>query len=793
MNELRIPIDDGVCILRPIHERAIRVRVIPEGGLEDWDSPAIVHPASPAFDTGTTADTVTLRTAAISAAFDIQSETLRFFDSSGRQILEEAPLTRRLESGSVQGVPCHLVQQGFISPPSEHLHGLGQFQVGQANLGGVSRRLLQVNTQIALPFILSSCGYGLLWNQAGMTDFNPADERIPLQKDSAEGPEITMTVTGSEGAYTDTCHIRTYHGSIDVADEHERVFFLDYGAMTNRHELYINEEPVLHQETFWLPPAADVRVKLKPGRHAIRVVATKGEPTLHVRVVDDVTTFRTPHAHGLDYVVFAGATADDIISAFQDVTGPPPLLPLWAYGFWQCRERYASQKELLENARGYRERKLPVDVMVQDWQYWPKDEWAGMRFDAERFPDPAAMVAELRRMRMALVISVWENVGRDSELGRAYERDNCYIPGSPWLDLTNPKVRAAHWEAMKSRLFDLGIGGWWLDATEPENDALAGTTTHLGPGELNRLTYPLYVSQAVHEGQRATAPDRRVCILTRSAYSGQQRYGSIVWSGDIGSDWDAFRRQIVAGLNCCASGIPYWTTDIGGFFRPENQYDDPAYHELLLRWFQFGAFCPIFRIHGFGSKTEVWRYGEHFEAGARRMLDLRYRLLPYLYACAWLTTAKGFTLMRPMMMDFAHDPAALAARHQFLFGPSILVAPVTEPGAATLRVHLPAGDDWHDFWSGTRHEGGESLTVEAPLDRIPLFVRSGAIIPLGPFLQHTDEKPGAPLELRIYPGADGDFTLYEDGGDGFGYEDGERTTTERTWNDLAGNIATDDH
>lgn len=783
MNELRIPIQGGTCVLRPIHERAIRVQIIPGNNAENWECPAIVDPAAPGFTSESTPETLTLRTKGISATFDIKQEILSFHDAAGKILLEEAPGTRRLDPGVIQGVPCHAVQQGFISPPGEHLHGLGQFQDGHANLRGVTRRLLQVNTQIALPFILSNRGYGLFWHQPGMTDFNPADEVVALQKDPAEGPEFTMTVTGSVGAYTDTCRIRTYHGSIEVADEGDQVLFLDYGEMTNRHALYVDDVPMLYQENFWLPPSADVRVSLTPGRHTIRVVATKGEPTLHFRTVGDVTTFRSPHAHSLDYVVFAGTNADEILGAYRDVTGHAPMLPLWAYGFWQCRERYTSQQDLLENARAYRERKLPVDVMVQDWQYWPKEQWAGMQFDSERYPDPAAMTAELRSLHMALIISVWENVSKDSDLGRAYEQSNCYVPDSPWLDLTNPRVQTAHWEAMRTRLFDLGIDGWWLDATEPENDALVGTMTHLGPGELNRLTYPLYVSQAVYDGQRAAAPDRRVCILTRSAYPGQQRYASITWSGDIGWDWDAFRRQIVAGLNYCASGLPYWTTDIGGFFRPDDQYNDPAYHEILIRWFQFGAFNPIFRIHGFGSDTEIWRYGDRFESAARKMLNLRYRLLPYLYAAAWQTTSNGGTIMRPMLMDFAHDPDALTANHQFLFGPSLLVTPVTEPGATTQPVRLPSGNDWYDFWTGACHSGGQTLTSDAPFDQIPLFVRAGAIIPLGPFAQHTGEHPDAPLELRIYPGNDGEFALYEDSGDGFAYENGERATIDLKWKD----------
>jgi len=293
----------------------------------------------------------------------------------------------------------------------------------------------------------------------------------------------------------------------------------------------------------------------------------------------------------------------------------------------------------------------------------------------------------------------------------------------------------------------------------------------------------------VYDGQRAATPERRPCILTRSAFPGQQRYNAIVWSGDVGADWDAFRRQIVAGLNYCASGLPYWTTDIGGFFRPQGQHTDPAYLEILTRWFQFGALNPIFRIHGFGTATEVWRFGEGFEANARRMLELRYRLLPYIYAQAWQVTSAGATLMRPPVMDFPDDPAARDYPYQFLFGPAFLVAPVTTAGVTTLDVGLPRAGGWYDFWTGQRLPEGGRVAAAAPLDRLPLFVRAGSLVPLGPHLQHTGEKPADPVELRVYPGADGRFDLYEDGGDGHGYERGQRAIISIRWDDVRRRLA----
>lgn len=782
--ELRITLPEGQLILRALHERAVRVRVEPPGAAPETDSPALLPLALVSFTTRETAHAVTLETARLRVVFERTTGALTFSTPEGRELLRELPGSRRLRSTSVQDVPCHEVEQSFLSPPDERLHGLGQFQDGHAELRGVPRRLVQVNTQIAIPFVLSNRGYGLLWLQAGLTDFNPCDTAVPLVKDPAEGPAFCFTATGSCGAFTSTGHLRSYEGFMDAPEDGDYAFHLDYGGMPSRHDLRIDGLPVIWHENFWLPPAASAVVKLSAGRHRIQITATKGEPVLCWRPVEARTTLRSPHANALDYVVFAGPRPNDAIAAYRAVTGAAPLLPLWAYGFWQCRERYKTQDELLENAREHRARRLPVDVIVQDWQYWPADQWAGMSFDSARYPDPAGMCAALHDdLNLRLVISVWENVRKDSDLGRAYEAGGHYVPDSPWLDLTRPATRAAHWAAMRDRLHSLGIDGWWLDATEPENDALAGKLTHLGPGELHRLTYPLYVSQAVAEGQLAAAPDRRVCILTRSAYPGQQRYNSITWSGDIGGDWDAFRRQIVSGLNYCASGLPYWTTDIGGFFRPENPHTDPAYHELLARWFQFGAFCPVFRIHGFGTDTEVWRYGPRFEACARAMLELRYRLLPYLYSAAREVTEAGATLMRPLLMDYPADPRIHDFPFQFLFGPSLLVAPVTTPGVTTQALYLPGEGLWRDFFTGQPAPSGTTHHADAPLDRIPLWVKAGGIIPFGPALQHTAERPSEPLEIRIYPGASGTFTLYEDSGDGHAHEQGAFSAIDFHWDD----------
>jgi len=333
-------------------------------------------------------------------------------------------------------------------------------------------------------------------------------------------------------------------------------------------------------------------------------------------------------------------------------------------------------------------------------------------------------------------------------------------------------------------MFDNGVDSWWMDAVEPENDALKGTKTHTGIGDFFRLTYPFMVSKAVYEGQRGTSSDKRVCILTRSAFSGQQRFGVINWSGDIGGTWDVFRNQIVAGLNFTITGLPYWTTDIGGFFRPgHSQYTDEKYQELLTRWYQWGTFNPIFRMHGYQTETEPWKFGQTVEDNMRKMLNLRYRLLPYIYSEAWQVTKNGSTMMRPMVMDFRSDTVAVKQRYEYMFGKAILVAPITDAGVTQSDVYLPKSGEWYNFWTGKRIKGGQSIKTEAPLDKIPLFIKAGSIVPMGSIIQYSGERPVDTLEIRIYKGADAQFDLYEDEGDNYNYENGKYTIIPFKWDE----------
>ena len=356
------------------------------------------------------------------------------------------------------------------------------------------------------------------------------------------------------------------------------------------------------------------------------------------------------------------------------------------------------------------------------------------------------------------------------------------------MDVFSSAVRTVRWNAMNSAFFNIGTDAWWQDATEPEDEtALSNKTVYLESTATSsnrlRLAYPLYASKAAYDGQRSATSAKRVVNLTRSAYAGQQRYGTVLWSGDINGDWTTLRKQIPAGLNFSLTGQPWWTTDTAGFFRPSGQYTSPDFNELLTRWFQWSTFCPVQRIHGYQTSTELWNYLPDTQRRLTDFIKLRYRLQPYNYAVAWRTHDQGYTMMRALPMDFPNDTILRGISDQYLFGPALMVSPITTPGATNRDVRLPAGTTWIDFWTGESHAGGQTITAAASLDRIPLHVRAGSIIPIGPDQQWTGQITGAPVELRVYRGADGSFTLYDDAGDSYAYENGERALVPLTWNE----------
>ncbi len=505
------------------------------------------------------------------------------------------------------------------------------------------------------------------------------------------------------------------------------------------------------------------------------------------------------------YFCYGDGTIATAMAAYRHLTGEAPLMPEWELGFWQCKERYASQEELLGVATKLRDLKVPVDGIIQDWQYWPPgtNTWGSHLFDTTRYPDPVAMFKELHDMHYHTLISVWAKFDLGSEnskelnaAGGMFPEITSYAfpPGhGQWYDPFAAVGRQTYWKQMRDQLFAKGADGWWLDAPEPEIGGMAFRTykTPDGPGYSVYNAYPLMHSMGIYQGQRAATDQKRVVILTRSAYAGQQRNSAITWSGDIQGTWQVLRAQIPAGLNFSMSGIPYWNTDTGGFFgnRSAGNGDpaNPQYDELFSRWFQFSAFCPMFRVHGsYGLRPgkEFWRFPENTQQVLRTYLDLRYRLLPYLYSTAWQVTSEGSPFMRPLVVDFAKDPQVIGIGDQYLFGSAIMVTPVTTAGATNCPVYLPAaGAPWFNFWTGETSPAGQHVEAAAPVETLPLFVKPGSIVPMGPFLQYSSEKPADPIELRVYRGANGKFTLYEDEHDNYNYEKRKFATIPLEWNE----------
>ncbi|HEY5212392.1 MAG TPA: TIM-barrel domain-containing protein [Acidobacteriaceae bacterium] len=752
-------------------DRIIHVVMSPTDAIPKSIVPAVIRSCGDTrFAFSSTVAGVSIKTKALRVEIDRATNSVHFYTISGDPILgEQRSGGRTIVPENIDGTRAYKVRQDFLLSPGEALYGLGQHQEGFFDVRDIPIRLLQANTNIAIPFLISTKGYGLLWNDPALTDFNPASQTI--QVDQNGRAEFN---SGPEGEYG----------------------FLLSGNFRDNLQLTVGNEKVIDLKNMWLPGSAGGKVHLAANTRYQIKAETGGDTRLGVRFPSDTMGFRSDASRAIDYYFIYGPAPTRVMSEYRDLTGEAPLLPRWAYGFWQCRERYSSQQQILDTAAEFRRRGIPVDTLVQDWQYWGKYGWNAMRFDETAYPNPTEMMSSLHKEDLHLVISVWAKFGAETEVDRQMLSDHFVLtsaastgePGEAkekenWADLFDPRAQKLYWADIDHNLFRDGLDGWWLDASEPEGDPLKDDTTFLGPGKMVRNAFPLYETSAVYRGQRATDQDKRVVILSRSAYAGQQRNSSISWSGDITANWETLRRQIPAGLSFSMSGIPYWTTDIGGFFRPIDQYTSESYHELLIRWFEFGAFCPIFRIHGFHSRTEMWNYGPDVEKVLRQYDELRYRLMPYIYSDAWAVTSRGQTMMQALPFVYPTDTGVRDVADEFLFGDSLLVSPVTQQGVTSRKVILPAGGSWVDFWTGQRYQGGQSISQDAPLDRLPILVRAGSIVPLGPVVQSTAEAED-PIDLRIYSGRDADFQFYEDSGDGYGYEHGARTVIPMHWDDL---------
>ena len=622
----------------------------------------------------------------------------------------------------------------------------------------------------------------------------------------------------------------TWTGEIEPKETGNYHFKLYYAGYT---KLWIGDELVVPERwrTAWNPNTYKFSGKLEQGkRYPVRLewkpdggISYIGLKALSPRPAEEQASLSLSSEMGdqIDYYFIRGSNPDEVISGYRKLTGKAPIMPKWSMGYWQSRERYKSRTELLDVLREYRKRQIPIDNIVLDWSYWPVDAWGSHEFDPKYFPDPKGMVDSVHLMNARIMISVWPKFYHTTDHYREFDNNGWMYRQAvddsvrDWIgkgyigsfyDPYSKGARELFWQQMKDHLYIHGFDAWWMDASEPDILSNASieyrkklsTPTALGPSTKYFNTYALLNAQGIYEGQREADPDRRVFLLTRSGFAGLQRYSTATWSGDIGTRWEDMKAQISAGLNFALSGIPYWTFDIGGFC-VENRYTRAAegsedlreWRELNTRWFQFGAFCPLFRSHGQYPYREIFNISPAGTPAYKSMVyynRLRYRLMPYIYSLAGMTWFNDYTIMRAMVMDFGSEAAVKSIGDQYMFGPSILVAPVYEYKARDRKVYFPSACGWYDFYSGQFIPGGRYLDVSAPYERLPLFVREGSIIPFGPEIEYTSQKPADPVTLFVYTGRNASFTLYEDEGVNYGYERGECTFIPFNYDEVSGEL-----
>ena len=811
---------------------------------------------------------VTLTLPDTSARIRLSDGQVSFLDDAGKPVLTESPRAP-FAPVSIEGKPYFTVSQQFNRGTDEGFYGLGQHQNSQMNYNGEDVELAQHNMDIAIPFVVSTRGYGLLWDNDGISRFgNPrpyapvgddlsvtsggkpgwkADyylggnlavsrqERVidyQFIRDQEKWPEAGKATTkASAGTGQNTAGVATQQQKVVwtgevTADEtgvHKfRLYASSYFKLYADGKLVLdrwrqNWNPWFHNVELPMTAGKPVKIRIEWEPNAGYMAFFHNGPLLEA---DRHSLWMTSDvAKGIDYYVTLAGSIDGAIAGYRALTGKATLMPKWAYGFWQSRQRYETQEQLLGVLREYRQRRIPIDNIVQDWFYWPEDAWGSHDFDKTRFPDPEGMVDEVHALNGHIMISVWPKFYPTTENAKALAahgwlyQGNLEMGNKDWVgpgylntdyDVYAPGARKMYFEQMREKLVSKGFDAWWMDATEPdihsnlsieERIETMGPTA-FGPAAALFNSYPLVHAEGVANGLREAQPDKRPFILTRSGFGGLQRASAALWSGDVASRWYDLRAQISAGVNLSMSGIPNWTHDIGGFAveqryseqRPEAQ---PEWRELNLRWFQFGAFSPLFRSHGEFPYREIY----NIAAGDEKMLDamvwydqLRYRLMPYIYTEAANTWFNDGTIMRGLVMDFGADEKTWGIDDEYLFGHAFLVAPVTEFEARSRQVYLPAGADWVDFNTGAWHEGGQTIAADAPRERMPLFVRAGSIVPTGPAIQYVGQDADGAIVLHVFTGADGSFALYEDDGTSRAYRKGGFARIPIAWDEDSGTL-----
>lgn len=720
-----------------------RVIKSPEGvAYEKQSLSVIAKPEKVSFKVDIQDNKIVLNTSELSVSVDTGTGIVSYFSKDGKSLLAEKSGMQFIDFDDA-GTKTYQVYQPFVLDKEEAIYGLGQLQNGKMIQRNMTKNLIQGNVEDVSPFFQSTKGYGVFW------------------------------------------------------DNYSPTLFTD------------NEVE---------------------------------------------TSFRSEVGDCVDYYFMYGKDADGVIAQVRSLTGQAPMFPLWTYGYWQSKERYKSQEEVVDVVRKYRELGIPLDGIIQDWQYWGHNYlWNAMDFQNPTFNNPQKMMEDVHAMNAHMAISIWSSFGPMTKPYRELDKKGMLFNFTTWpqsgleswppnmeypsgvrvYDAYNPEARDIYWKYLNDGIFKLGMDAWWMDSTEPDHldwkPEDMDTKTYLGSFRKVRNAYPLMTVGGVYDHQRAVTSDKRVFILTRSGFLGQQRYGANVWSGDVASTWESFRNQIPAGLNFSLCGMPHWNSDIGGFFaghynkswNDDSASKNPLYQELYVRWLQFGTFNPMMRSHGTDVYREIYKFGKKGEPvydAIEKMIGLRYSLLPYIYSTSWEVSNRQSSFMRALMMDFVDDRKVWDINDEYMFGKSILVAPITHaqytPEAVvkvseeegwnrdgakktktdaavdfmetkSTNIYLPAGTLWYDFWTNEKHEGGKEITKETTLDVIPLYVKAGSIIPVGPQVQYATEKPWDHLELKVYAGANGNFILYEDEFDNYNYEKGAYTEIPISWNNAS--------
>ena len=844
--------------LQVVGEKLIHVSATPLGKFSKEKSLIAIPPEEQVpFTVLQSGDTISVSTQEVKASVLSSTGEVWFTDKNGKLILQENKGGgKHFTPIGIEGRKGYTIRQVFESPDNEAFYGLGQHQSEEFNYKGKNEELFQYNTKVSVPFIVSNKNYGILLDSYSLCRFgNPNDysqlgEVFKLyDKDGKEGA-LTGTYIPSEHSGKETLvrrepslyfeHLKRedlskvinlpegfpfmgskvcFEGTIEPSQSGEFKFILYYAGYT---KVYIDNKLVVPERwrTAWNPNSYKFSVNLTAGKKVPLKVEWEPDGSVSysgLRVLSPVD----PHEQGkqswwsemtqqLDYYFIAGNDMDDVISGYRTLTGKAPIMPKWAMGYWQSRERYKTADEMLTAFKTFRERRIPIDNIVLDWNHWPENAWGSHEFDKQFFPDPKAMVDSIHAMNGRMMISVWPKFYINTEHYKEFDKNGWIYQQSvkdslrDWVgpgyhygfyDAYNADARKLFWKQMYEHYYPLNIDAWWMDASEPNirdctdmqyRKDLCGPTA-LGPSAEYFNAYALMNAEAIYNGQRSVDNNKRVFLLTRSGFAGLQRYSTATWSGDIATRWEDMKAQITAGLNFSVSGIPYWTMDIGGFC-VESRYvkgqtewnktqkenaDYKEWRELNTRWYQFGAFCPLFRAHGQYPFREIWEIAPEGHPAYNSVVyytKLRYRLMPYIYTLAGMTWLNDYTIMRPLVMDFAADENVNNIGDQFMFGPSIMVSPVYQYEARSREIYFPKSSDWYDFYTGELQKGGIRKNVDAPYERIPLFVRAGSIIPFGPEIQYTDEKKADSIKLYVYQGANASFTLYEDEGTNYNYE-----------------------